>query len=64
LKSANEELLNSYFEIYQFSGQKVFDGVIGNNNNISLDEISNGVYYIKIYTPKYIKTTSFVLTKP
>lgn len=64
LKSTNGELINAHFEIYQFSGQKVLSGSIGASSNIALDELSNGVYFIKIFTANSIKTASFVLTKP
>ncbi len=64
LKSNSENLNNAYFEVFQPMGQKVLSGMVNESGIISLENLSNGTYFIKLYTSESIKTVPFVLTRP
>jgi len=64
LRSKSINLSNTYFEVCQSTGQKVLSGTLNESGIVSLENLSNGTYFVKIYTVESIKTIPFVLTRP
>ena len=53
---------NTYFEIYDISGRKLKKGEI-QNNRISVEDFSKGVYFIRIYRENVDIVNKFIILK-
>lgn len=58
---SNGDLLFEKIEIIDISGQKVYSGnSVGQQDEIDVSKLSNGVYFLKLYTDNKIETQKFI----
>lgn len=54
-----EKMLNEIYWIYDLSGKEIISGKLI-NNKVSVDFLSKGMYFLRIYSEKGINTTKFI----